>query len=72
VDRLLRTLVTRAARRGFAGEPLWLGVAAAAWLVRRGRSRGPDVAWRGRVRPGERLVITVTERGASAAAVDGE
>ena len=40
MDRLLRVLVTRAMRRGFAGEPIWLAVAAAAWLVRRGRRPG--------------------------------
>ena len=41
MDRLLRILVTRAMRRGRGGEPIWLAVAGAAWLVRRGlKSRG--------------------------------
>jgi hypothetical protein len=59
VDRVLRVLVSRAVKRGRAGEPIWLAVAAAAWLVRRGlKSRG-QVAWSGRVEPGQRLVIAV-------------
>jgi len=62
VDRLLRTLVTRAWRRGVAGEPLWLAVAGAAWLVRRGRTRRDAPAWSGRLSPGERLVIAVSDR----------
>jgi len=61
VDRLLRSLVSRAARRGFAGEPLWLAVAGAAWLVRRSRTRREAPAWRGRLAPGEGLVIAVSD-----------
>jgi hypothetical protein len=64
VDRLLGSLVSRAARRGFGGEPLWLAVAGAAWLVRRGRNQRNKVAWSGRLGPGERLVIAVAEPGA--------
>jgi len=59
VDRLLRMLVSRAMRRGRAGEPIWLAVAGAAWLVRRSLKSRDQVAWSGRVHPGERLVISV-------------
>jgi hypothetical protein len=61
VDRLLRSLVTRAFRRGLAGEPIWLAVAVGAWLVRRARNAGPEVIWQGRVSPGQRLVVTTTD-----------
>jgi hypothetical protein len=61
VDRILRTLVSRAVRRGLAGEPVWLAVAAAAWLVRRARSKGSPVVWKGRVEPGERVLIAIVD-----------
>ncbi len=64
MDRLLGILVSHAARRGRAGEPIWLAVAAAAWLVRRTLKSKGDVAWSGRVNPGQRLVIAVGEPGA--------
>jgi len=71
VDRVLRLLTSRAARRGMGGEPVWLAVAAAAWLVRRARSRRDEVVWSGRVEPGQRLVVAVTERGSGSAAAGG-
>jgi len=61
MDRILRTLVSRAARRGLAGEPVWLAVAGAAWLVRRARARRAPVVWKGTVGPGERLEILTTD-----------
>jgi len=68
MDRVLRLLVSRAARRGLAGEPVWLAVAAAAWLVRRTRARGAPVVWRGKVGPGERLeIVTIDPRAPGAA-----
>lgn len=63
MDRLLATLVTRAFRRGLGGEPLWIAVGAAAWLARRSRRRGDEVVWRGRVEPGQRLVVTTLAPG---------
>ena len=71
MDRLLRMLVTRAMRRGRAGEPIWLAVAGAAWLVRRGLKSRDQVAWSGRVRPGERLVISVGDAGTPAPSSSG-
>jgi hypothetical protein len=71
VDRILRLLVSRAARRGFAGEPLWLAVAGAAWLVRRARSKGSPVVWKGKVGPGERLLISTVDPEAPDAAGAG-
>jgi len=62
VDRLLRALVSRSMRRGRAGEPIWLAVAAAAWLVRRSLKTRDKVVWSGRVEPGQRLVIAVGDR----------
>jgi hypothetical protein len=58
IDRLLSALVSRGFRRGMAGEPMWLALAVALWLVRRARRRGPAVLWGGRVQAGERLVVT--------------
>ena len=40
---------------------MWLAVAAAAWLVRRVRSRDAPVVWKGKVGPGERLVIATMD-----------
>jgi hypothetical protein len=71
MDRVLRVLVARAMKRGRAGEPVWLAVAAAAWLVRRGlKSRG-EVAWSGRVEPGQRLVIAVGDSATAAPSTTG-
>jgi hypothetical protein len=61
MDRLLRSLATRALRRGMAGEPIWLAVAIGVWLVRRARRAGPEVIWEGRVEPGQRLVVTTSD-----------
>ena len=66
MDRLLRSLVSRGLRRGLGGEPWWLLLAVAAWLVRRARQRGPEVVWSGRVKAGERLVVTAWEGGGPA------
>jgi hypothetical protein len=72
VDRLLRMLATRAARRGFGGEPVWLAVAVAAWLVRRARRPGPAVVWQGRVAPGQRLIVTAFDHAVPAPGGPGE
>jgi hypothetical protein len=72
MDRLLRVLVTRAVRRGRAGEPIWLAVAGAAWLVRRTLKSRDKVAWSGRVQPGQRLVIAVGDRSTPAPSTGGE
>jgi hypothetical protein len=72
MDRLLRVLVTRAVRRGRAGEPIWLAVAGAAWLVRRTLKSRDKVAWSGRVQPGQRLVIAVGDRDTPAPSTGGE
>ncbi len=71
MDRILRVLVTRAMRRGRGGEPIWLAVAGAAWLVRRSRNSRDQVAWSGRVRPGERLVISVGDSATPAPSSSG-
>ena len=72
MDRLLRLLATRAMRRGRSGEPIWLAVAGAAWLVRRGLKSRDQVAWSGRVEPGQRLVIAVGDRSTPAPSTGGE
>jgi hypothetical protein len=72
VDRILGYLVTRAMRRGRGGEPIWLAVAAAAWMVRRTLKSRDQVAWSGRVEPGQRLVIAVGDRATPAPSTDGE
>ncbi len=72
MDRLLGFLVTRAVRRGRAGEPIWLAVAAAAWMVRRTLKSREPVAWSGRVEPGQRLVIAVGDHSTPAPPTGGE
>jgi hypothetical protein len=72
VDRILGFLVTRAMRRGRGGEPIWLAVAAAAWMVRRTLKSRAGVAWSGRIEPGQRLVIAVGDRTTPAPSTGGE
>ena len=72
MDRVLGFLVTRAMRRGRGGEPIWLAVAAAAWMVRRTLKNRDQVAWSGRVEPGQRLVIAVGDRSTPAPSTGGE
>ncbi len=72
MDRVLGFLVTRAMRRGRGGEPIWLAVAAAAWMVRRTLKSRDQVAWSGRVEPGQRLVIAVGDRSTPAPSTGGE
>ncbi|HEY5024461.1 MAG TPA: hypothetical protein VII76_05745 [Acidimicrobiales bacterium] len=72
MDRILGYLVTRAMRRGRGGEPIWLAVAAAAWMVRRTLKSRDRVAWSGRVAPGQRLVIAVGDRSTPAPSTGGE
>jgi hypothetical protein len=57
VTALLSWLVRRAMRRGLAGEPVWLAVGAAAWLIRKASEDRQPVVWRGTVRPGDRLSV---------------
>ncbi|MGH9029671.1 MAG: hypothetical protein ACRDV4_08670 [Acidimicrobiales bacterium] len=52
------------------GEPLWLAVGVGAWLVRRVRQKGDATVWKGKIQPGQRLVIRAfdpREPGGSAA-----
>jgi hypothetical protein len=49
-----------ARRRGLAGEPLWLAVAIAAWLVRRSLRQSPPM-WSERLEPGDQLTVTTME-----------
>jgi hypothetical protein len=72
VDRILGFLVSRAVRRGRGGEPIWLAVAGAAWMVRRTLKSRDKVAWSGRVEPGQRLVIAVGDRSTPAPSTGGE
>jgi len=58
VDRLLGRLVSRSFRRGLAGEPVWLVVGAAAWLVVRSRRRDKPVVWSGTLNEGQAVVLT--------------
>ena len=58
IDRLLQRLVSKSFRRGFGGEPVWIAVGAAAWLVVRSRKRDRPVVWSGPLREGESLTLT--------------
>lgn len=72
MDRLLSSIVSRAMRRGMAGDPAWLAVGVAVWLVRRARRRPPAVVWSGRLSPGDRLVISSHPPGAMAGVPSGD
>lgn len=58
VDRALKELIGRSFKRGRAGEPIWIAVGIAAWLVARSRRKENPVVWSGQLREGDRLVIT--------------
>ncbi len=58
VARLLGRLVSRSFRRGLAGEPIWLAVGAAAWLVVRSRNKDKPLVWSGNLAEGQSLVLT--------------
>ena len=66
MDRLLRTVGSRALRRGMNGDPIWLAAGVALWLVRRARQKGPEVIWSGKVSPGQRLTIVTSDPAPSA------
>jgi hypothetical protein len=57
-DRLLGKLVSRSFRRGVAGEPVFLVLGVAAWLVARSRNRERPVVWSGTLKEGEKIVLT--------------
>ena len=57
-DRLLSRLVSRSFRRGLAGEPVFLVLGAAAWLVVRSRNKDRPVVWSGTLEEGDRLMLT--------------
>jgi hypothetical protein len=57
-DRLLGRLVSRSFRRGLAGEPVFLVLGAAAWLVVRSRNKDRPVVWSGTLKEGDRLMLT--------------
>lgn len=58
VDRSLGRLVSRSFRRGLAGEPIWLAVGAAAWLVVRSRNKDKPLVWSGTLEQGQSIVLT--------------
>jgi hypothetical protein len=58
IDRLLRTLTSRSFKRGFGGEPVWIAVGVAAWLVARSRRSERPAVWSGALREGESLTIS--------------
>jgi hypothetical protein len=58
IDRLLGRLVSRSFRRGLAGEPVFLVLGAAAWLVVRSRNKERPVVWSGTLNEGDKLVLT--------------
>jgi hypothetical protein len=62
VDRLLGRLVSRSFRRGLAGEPIWLAVGAAAWLVVRSRNKDKPLVWSGTLEEGQSVVLTNRSR----------
>jgi hypothetical protein len=61
MDRLLGQVVSRALRRGIRGEPLWLAVGVGAWLWRRARNPASRPIWKGRVEPGQQLLVTMRD-----------
>jgi len=65
IDGLISRLASRSLRRGMSGEPIWLAVALAAWLVKRSRRKGDPVVWSGRLNDGDRLLISNLGNGKS-------
>jgi hypothetical protein len=65
MDRLLRRAVSSGIRRGLAGEPEWLAVALAAWLVQRTVRDSRDFVWRSVLIGGEGLAVKVASRRAA-------
>lgn len=57
-DRVLSRIVSKSFRRGLAGEPLFLALGAAAWLVARSRNKENPVVWSGRLNEGDKIVLT--------------
>ena len=60
MDRILAALLQWARRRGLAGEPVWLAVAVAAWLVRRSLHQAPPMLTE-RLEPGDQLTVTTMD-----------
>jgi hypothetical protein len=52
-------------RRGLAGEPEWLAVALAAWLVQRSLRDSRDAVWRQVLNEGQGLAVKVLSRRAA-------
>jgi len=71
VDRSFERLISRSFKRGRAGEPIWLAVGAAAWLVSRSRKRNKPVVWSGKLHEGDRLVLTSRGAGESRSEHEG-
>lgn len=60
MDYLLRRLVKAATRRGMSGEHwAWFALAAGAYLLQRTRRREPPVVFSRKVKPGERLLVSI-------------
>ena len=60
IDKLLSRLVSRSFRRGLAGEPVFLVLGAAAWLVVRSRNKERPVVWSGTLNEGDKLALART------------
>jgi hypothetical protein len=65
IDGLITRLASRSLRRGLTGEPIWLAVALAAWLVMRSRKKGDPIVWSGSLKEGDRLLISNLGNGKS-------
>ena len=60
MDYLLRRLARTAARRGMRGEHwAWFALAAGAYVLQRARRREPPVVFSQRVKPGQRLLVSI-------------
>jgi len=59
LDGLLQRLITRSFKRGLGGEPVWLAVGVAAWLVVRSRRKERPIVWSGRLEEGQGLNLRV-------------
>ncbi len=60
MDYLLRRLVKVATRRGMRGEHwAWFALAAGAYVLQRARRQKEPVVYTRRVKPGDRLLVTV-------------
>jgi hypothetical protein len=57
-EKVLGWIISRGLRRGRSGDLMWLWFALGAWIVRRTLRSSRGVIWSGKIKQGERVVVT--------------